>query len=79
MTGVLQRLEARGLIARTSHATDARRMHLHLTPAGIRMLSPAMRGTVEHAVRTTLATSSAAKTRAAVDLLERFSCELLNE
>jgi len=45
VTGVLQRLEARGLIARTSHATDARRMHLHLTPAGKRMLSPAIRGT----------------------------------
>src|SRR3954471_16581726 len=46
VTGLLQRLEARGLIERTSHATDARRMHLHLTAAGRRTLSPAVRGTV---------------------------------
>lgn len=79
VTGVLQRLEARGLIARTSHATDARRMHLHLTAAGRRMLSPRIRGTVEHAVRTTLTGCSEAQTRAAVDVIQRFSCELLNE
>jgi DNA-binding MarR family transcriptional regulator len=79
VTGVLQRLEARGLIERTSHATDARRLHLHLTPAGKRALNPAMRGTVEHALRNTLAGTSVTKARATVDVLERFSCELLNE
>jgi MarR family transcriptional regulator, organic hydroperoxide resistance regulator len=53
-------------------APAARRMHLQLTPAGRRMLSPAIRGTVEHAVRTTLASCSAAKIRAAAGVIERF-------
>lgn len=77
ITGVLQRLESRRLVSRTLHATDGRRMHLHLTPAGRRMIRPVARGTVEHAVRATLARFSVAQTRAAAEVLERFSCELL--
>jgi MarR family transcriptional regulator, organic hydroperoxide resistance regulator len=79
VTGVVQRLEARGLITRVSHATDGRRLHLHLTPAGKRILRPTIHGTVEHAARATIRSSSTAKMRAAVDVLDRFSNELLNE
>jgi DNA-binding MarR family transcriptional regulator len=79
ITGVVQRLEARGLIRRESHATDGRRLHLHLTAAGTRTLRPTIHGTVEHAVRATLDGVSPATLRAAVDLLDRFAAELLRE
>jgi DNA-binding MarR family transcriptional regulator len=79
VTGVVQRLESRGLITRASHATDGRRLHLHLTAAGRRILRPNLHGTVEHAARATLDGSSAARIRAAVSVLERFADELLNE
>ena len=79
VTGVVQRLESRGLIKRISHATDGRRLHLHLTPAGKRLLRPTILGTVEHAARATLDATRPAQMRAAVAALERFADELLNE
>ena len=79
VTGVVQRLESRGLITRVSHATDGRRLHLHLTPAGKRILRPNMHGTVEHAARATLNATRPEKMRAVVAVLERFADELLNE
>jgi MarR family transcriptional regulator, organic hydroperoxide resistance regulator len=75
VTGMIQRLEVRGYVKRVAHPTDGRRMHLHLTPAGARVTRA--RPTIEHAVRTTRAQCPAAKQRAAADLLDRFSRELM--
>jgi MarR family transcriptional regulator, organic hydroperoxide resistance regulator len=75
ITGMIQRLEGRGYVKRIAHPTDGRRMHLHLTPAGLRITRA--RPTIEHAVRATLAHSPAAKQRAAAELLDRFSSELM--
>jgi DNA-binding MarR family transcriptional regulator len=73
ITGIVQRLESRGLLKRVRHAHDGRRVHLHLTAAGARLNRPAAAGTIERAVRSTLAKSSTAEYRAAVRFLERFS------
>jgi len=70
VTGMIQRLEGRGYVKRIAHPTDGRRMHLHLTPAGLRITRA--RPTIEHAVRATLSRSPAAKQRAATELLDRF-------
>jgi MarR family transcriptional regulator, organic hydroperoxide resistance regulator len=75
VTGMIQRLEGRGYVKRVAHPTDGRRMHLHLTPAGVRLTRA--RPTIEHAVRATLAQCPAAKQRAAAELLDRFSRELM--
>jgi DNA-binding MarR family transcriptional regulator len=75
VTGMIQRLEGRGYVKRIAHPTDGRRMHLHLTAAGVRLTRA--RPTVEHAVRATLAQSPAAKQRAATEVLERLSRELM--
>lgn len=75
VTGMIQRLEGRGYVKRVAHTTDGRRMHLHLTAAGARLTRA--RPTIEHAVRATLARSPAAKQRAATELLERLSRELM--
>ena len=49
ITGVLQRLEDKGLLTRQRHATDGRRAHLHARPAAKRF-TRSTRGTVEAAV-----------------------------
>jgi DNA-binding MarR family transcriptional regulator len=74
ITGMVQRLERRGLVARIAHASDGRRSHLHVTSAGARVIQAA--GTVEQAARTVLARCPAAKRRAAADVLDRFTREL---
>jgi DNA-binding MarR family transcriptional regulator len=76
ITGMIQRLEARGLVEREPHATDRRRMHLRLTRAGTRLSRPAT-GTVEHAVRRTLAAADPRRRRAAAWLLDHFTNELM--
>jgi DNA-binding MarR family transcriptional regulator len=53
LTGVLQRLEARRIVERTSDPEDGRRVILELTAKG-RRLDQVHEGTVEHAVRTLL-------------------------
>ena len=50
LTGVLHRLEARGLLERTADPVDRRRFHLHLTEAGAKV-NEVREGTVEEAVR----------------------------
>src|SRR5882724_2601946 len=50
ITGVLVRLERRGLIAREAHALDGRRAHLYVTAAGRTMNRP-IPDTVEDAVK----------------------------
>jgi DNA-binding MarR family transcriptional regulator len=54
LTGILKRLEAQGVLSRVAHSGDARRAVLHLTSKGAR-LNVAMEGTVEAAVRGTIA------------------------
>jgi DNA-binding MarR family transcriptional regulator len=49
LTGILRRLEARRLVRRTAHESDARRAVLRLDPLGER-LNSAKVGTVEHGV-----------------------------
>jgi DNA-binding MarR family transcriptional regulator len=75
VTGMIQRLEGRGYVRRLAHPTDGRRMHLYLTPAGARVTRA--KPTIEHAARATLARCPVAKQRAAADLLEHFSRELM--
>jgi DNA-binding MarR family transcriptional regulator len=77
ITGMIQRLEARGYVQREPNASDKRRIHLHLTRAGERINGPSRTGTVEHAVRTTLAKSDARQRRAATRILEQFATELM--
>lgn len=55
LTGVLQRLSDRGLLARSVDARDARRARFHLTRAGWRV-DAHRAGTVEWRVREALAT-----------------------
>lgn len=77
VTGMLQRLEARGYVARAVHAQDSRRRHLHLTKSGERLNGPGRTGTVEHAVRRTLSKCDARLQRAAGQVLDRFANELM--
>ena len=74
VTGVLQRLEAQGLLRRDRHAADGRRAVLRLTPAGQR-LNVALTGTVEAAARVVLSGATAAQQRAARALLERMAAQ----
>ena len=76
ITGMIRRLEARRLVERKSHVTDGRRRHLHLTKAGMRLNHPTG-GTVEHAVRRTLAACATRHRRAAARVLEHFTEELM--
>jgi len=54
LTGILQRLETRGLLRRRSDPSDARRVRLELTGKGRRLTVPAV-GTVESAIKRALA------------------------
>jgi len=50
LTGILQRLEARGLLRRLTDPNDARRVQLEITAKGKRLTIPAV-GTVESAIK----------------------------
>lgn len=54
VTGIVQRLEERGLVRKVKNEEDGRRYHLHLTAAGQRVDAP-RKGTVEHTVQRVLA------------------------
>jgi MarR family transcriptional regulator, organic hydroperoxide resistance regulator len=69
MTGILQRLERQRLVRRSADRGDGRRVALQLTAAGTRIDS-ALSGTVEAAVRETLAGAAGTDTDAARRLLE---------
>ena len=58
ITGILQRLEDKGLLTRQRHATDGRRAHLHARPAAKRF-TRSTRGTVEAAVARALGPDAA--------------------
>jgi MarR family transcriptional regulator, organic hydroperoxide resistance regulator len=72
VTGVLKRLEEQGLLSRLSDVGDARRAVLRLTSRGqrVNLLST---GTVEAAVRATLATVSSRDRLAAQGVLSRLA------
>jgi DNA-binding MarR family transcriptional regulator len=77
VTGMIQRLAARGYVERASHAADRRRLKLHLTRTGERLNAPSQGGTVEHAARETLAGCDRRQQRTAMRLMDRFATALM--
>src|SRR6187551_2367539 len=58
LTGILQRLEARGLLRRLTDPDDARRVQLEITAKGKRLTVPSV-GTVESAIKRLMSTWTA--------------------
>ncbi len=75
LTGVLKRLEARGVLQRRIDPADARRSLLSLTSKG-KLLDKQRQGTVEEAVRRALERQSRAQIIAAERLLMSLTEEL---
>jgi DNA-binding MarR family transcriptional regulator len=74
LTGILKRLETRGILLRKSDPRDARRALFGLTPKG-RKLDTLRTGAVEQAVRRVLA-ADPAKVAASQELLAQLAVEL---
>jgi DNA-binding MarR family transcriptional regulator len=72
LTGVLKRLERRGLIRRRRDPKDRRRVFLAATPKG-RLVDAAGRGTVEAAVGRLLSRTPRAKLEVAREVLASFA------
>ena len=75
VTGIVQRLEEAGLVQRTRHESDTRRLQLTLTGAG-QQLNRRRKGTVEAAVRRTLERLSADDVAAAARVLAGLAAAL---
>jgi DNA-binding MarR family transcriptional regulator len=75
LTGVLQRLERRGLLTRTVDGSDRRRVHLSLTDRG-RATTRVARGSVEEGVTEVLGRAGARDLAIAADLLRALVREL---
>lgn len=75
LTGILKRLERRGLIERRADPRDGRRALLVLTPRG-RTVDALRTGTVEAAVRRVLRTQPAKAIRSARDVVLTLAREL---
>jgi DNA-binding MarR family transcriptional regulator len=75
LTGVLRRIEKRGLVARRSDARDGRRALLGLTERG-RLVDVEAEGTVEAAVQRAIEAASPAKLEAARDVLRAIARNL---
>jgi MarR family transcriptional regulator, organic hydroperoxide resistance regulator len=58
LTGILQRLESRGLLRRLTDPVDARRVQLEITARGKRLTIPSI-GTVESAIKRLMSTWTA--------------------
>jgi DNA-binding MarR family transcriptional regulator len=78
LTGVLHRLEDRGLVKRTRDPHDGRRVRLALTPRG-RALDVPSGGTVEAVVQRVLAGVPKARLRPAADVLAAVAAALLEK
>jgi DNA-binding MarR family transcriptional regulator len=78
LTGVLHRLEARGLVRRMRDPGDGRRALLELTPRGRKLDVPSP-GTVEAVVERVLSGLPRARIRPAADLLSAVASALLEE
>ena len=75
ITGILQRLVARGYVERTSDPGDGRRARLRLKPSGVRHTRIAP-GTVERAVASALDRTGAPNVRAAQKVLAEIARSL---
>lgn len=75
ITGILQRLVARGLLDRQRDPDDARRARLRLKPGAL-AYTRSSRGTVEKAVRQALERAGAANVRAARKVLAEVADRL---
>ena len=76
LTGVLDRLVTRGFLDRSADPQDARRALFHLTAEG-RALNSMQAGTVESAVRRALGQLSRANLKAAANVLNHVTAELV--
>jgi MarR family transcriptional regulator, organic hydroperoxide resistance regulator len=76
VTGILRRLEESRMIARRVDPADARRSRLSLTHRG-RVIDRRSAGTIEAAVRRTLASMSSEHIEAASQLLTALAAQLL--
>jgi MarR family transcriptional regulator, organic hydroperoxide resistance regulator len=77
VTGIVQRLELRKLVKRTSNATDGRVAHLHLTAAGLKANRPAAKGTIERAAQTALSRCPEPQRKATAAMIGQFASELM--
>lgn len=78
LTGILHRLETRGLVRRTRDPKDGRRVRLELTSRGLKLDVPSP-GTVEAVVARTLSAIPATRLRPARDFLTAIAAALLEE
>ena len=78
VTGIVQRLEEIGLVARERSTEDVRRMHLTLTTQG-RAVDRRRKGTVEAAVRRALGGLRPAQIKEASQVMQRLAAELAAE
>ncbi|MFN7918054.1 MAG: MarR family transcriptional regulator [Vicinamibacterales bacterium] len=76
ITGVVRRLQARGLITRRSSHGDGRVAHLFLTAKGERAVRRNASGTIEYAVRSMLARCASRQTRVTARVLRELTAEL---
>ncbi|MFN7917081.1 MAG: MarR family transcriptional regulator [Vicinamibacterales bacterium] len=77
VTGIVQRLEARKLVKRTSNETDGRVAHLNLTAAGTKANQPAGKGTIDRAARVALTRCPATQQKATAAMMSEFTAELM--
>lgn len=75
LTGIIQRLERRGLVVRHRDPEDGRRYRLELSDKGCRVTVPSA-GTIEAAVADTLAACRPAEIRAARAFYQRLATRL---
>jgi MarR family transcriptional regulator, organic hydroperoxide resistance regulator len=75
LTGILKRLEIRGLLERREDPKDARRVLLALTPRG-KKIDQQREGTVENAVRAVLAELPGSQLSAARTALSKLAAAL---
>lgn len=75
LTGIVSRLQAQGLIARSSDKVDRRRSRFQLTDRGLKV-DRERKGTVEAAVRRALGRADTRTIQASIAMLELLVAEL---